>query len=142
MKSRTPLPLLSCLLASLLLTACADMSMPSFLGGGKANAAHSRAEPPARHGAAALKEGIALYNQGDFDAAIARLSSNDIANGPVATRVTALKYTAFSYCVTKRPAQCKQAFERALKLDPSFELAPGESGHPMWGPVFARAKKD
>jgi hypothetical protein len=56
--------------------------------------------------------------------------------------VTALKYTAFSYCVTSRPAQCRQAFDKALKLDPAFELAPGEYGHPLWGPVFAKAKKE
>jgi hypothetical protein len=56
--------------------------------------------------------------------------------------VTALKYTAFSYCVTSRPAQCRQAFDKALRLDPSFQLAPGEYGHPLWGPVFAKAKKE
>jgi hypothetical protein len=55
--------------------------------------------------------------------------------------VTALKYTAFSYCVTSRPAQCRQAFDRALRLDPSFDLAPGEHGHPLWGPVFTKAKQ-
>jgi hypothetical protein len=89
---------------------------------------------------AALREGISLYNDGDFNGAIRRLSSNDIANGSVGTRVTALKYTAFSYCVTSRPAQCRQAFDKALRLDPSFDLTPGEHGHPQWGPVFAKAK--
>jgi hypothetical protein len=27
-----------------------------------------------------------------------------------------------------------------LRLDPSFDLAPGEQGHPLWGPVFVKAK--
>jgi tetratricopeptide (TPR) repeat protein len=90
--------------------------------------------------AAALREGIRLYENGDYNAAIRRLSSPEVANGPLRMRLTALKYTAFSYCVTNRAAQCQQAFEKALKLDPKFDLAPGEYGHPLWGPVFARAK--
>ncbi len=88
----------------------------------------------------ALREGIALYHEGEFNAAIRRLTSNDMNGGSVRNRVTALKYTAFSYCVTNRPAPCRQAFERALRLDASFDLAPGEQGHPLWGPQFARAK--
>ncbi|SFD44583.1 TssQ family T6SS-associated lipoprotein [Massilia yuzhufengensis] len=89
----------------------------------------------------ALREGIALYDNGDYNAAIKRLGSNDMNGGSVRNRVSALKYTAFSYCVTNRPAPCRQAFERALKLDPSFDLAPGEQGHPLWGPVFAKVKQ-
>jgi hypothetical protein len=88
----------------------------------------------------ALREGIALYNDGEFNAAIKRLTSNDMNGGSVRNRVTALKYVAFSYCVTNRPAPCRQAFERALRLDSSFELTPGEQGHPLWGPQFAKAK--
>lgn len=88
-----------------------------------------------------LQEGIRLYNDGDYDGAIKRLGARDLNNGPLATRLTALKYTAFSYCVTSRPAQCRQAFDKALRLDPSFDLAPGEHGHPLWGPVFTRAKQ-
>lgn len=90
----------------------------------------------------ALREGIRLYNEGDFNGAIKRLTSNDIRSGaPLRTRTTALKYTAFSYCVTSRPKQCQQTFEKALKIDPEFSLDPGEQGHPLWGPAFERAKK-
>jgi hypothetical protein len=88
-----------------------------------------------------LREGIRLYNEGDFNGAIRRLSARDVNNGPLATRLMALKYQAFSYCVTSRPAPCRQAFDRALRLDPSFDLAPGEHGHPLWGPVFTKAKQ-
>lgn len=87
-----------------------------------------------------LREGIRLYNDGDFDGAIKRLSARDVNNGPLSTRLAALKYMAFSYCVTSRPAQCRSTFDKALRLDPSFDLAPGEQGHPMWGPVFVKAK--
>jgi hypothetical protein len=90
---------------------------------------------------AGLQEGIRLYNDGDYNGAIRRLSARDVNNGPLATRLTALKYMAFSYCVTSRPGPCRQAFDRALRLDPSFDLAPGEHGHPLWGPVFTKAKQ-
>lgn len=90
----------------------------------------------------ALREGIALYDDGDFNGAIKRLSSSDMNGGSVRNRVNALKYTAFSYCVTNRPTPCRHAFERALRLDASFELTPGEQGHPLWGPQFAKAKQN
>jgi hypothetical protein len=90
-----------------------------------------------------LREGVALYNNGDYNSAIKRLgSAPEIwTGGSKSTQVEALKYLAFSYCVTSRPVPCRHQFERALKLDPSFDLAPGEKGHPLWGPVFAKAKR-
>jgi hypothetical protein len=129
--------LLGCTVAASLLAGCANVP---FFGDDNPGGAHNRAaatRPPA-----ALREGIGLYNDGDFNGAIRRLSAHEIATGTVSTRVTALKYTAFSYCVTSRPAQCRQSFDKALRLDPSFDLAPGEHGHPLWGPVFSRARKD
>src|SRR5690606_13124634 len=87
----------------------------------------------------ALREGIALYHDGDFNGAMKRLTSNDINGGSVRNRVSARKYTAFSYCVTNRPTPCRQAFDRALRLDASFERTPGEQGHPLWGPQVAKA---
>lgn len=128
------------LLAAFLLAGCAEIP---FLGGSTLARPHPRAETlPAPKEQTALREGIRLYNDGDFNAAIKRLAANDVTGGSLRTRLTALKYTAFSYCVTSRPAQCRQSFEKALKLDPSFELAPGERGHPLWGPVFEKAKSD
>jgi len=100
-----------------------------------------RDDTPAPAPANGLQEGIRLYNDGDYNGAIKRLSARDVNNGPLSTRLTALKYMAFSYCVTSRPGPCRQAFERALRLDPSFDLAPGEHGHPLWGPVFTKAKQ-
>lgn len=90
----------------------------------------------------ALKEGVALYNAGDYNLAIKRLSSNDITQADKTIQLEALKYTAFSYCVTGRAVLCRQHFEKAFKLDRSFDLAPGEKGHPLWGPVFERVKKN
>jgi hypothetical protein len=99
------------------------------------------ATPTAARHPAALREGIKLYDEGDFNGAIRRLALADVPAEPLAARLTALKYTAFSYCVTNRPGPCRQAFDKALKLDPGFDLGPGEHSHPLWGPVFARAKK-
>ena len=108
--------------------------------------ARRAAPPPAQAAAtpgraAALREGIKFYDDGDFNAAIRRLATVDVAGEAVGNRLIALKYMAFSYCVTAHPAPCRQAFDKALRLDPSFDLRPGEHSHPLWGPVFAQAKK-
>jgi hypothetical protein len=95
----------------------------------------------AKDSGSGLREGIRLYNEGDFSGAIKRLAARDVNNGPLPTRLEALKYTAFSYCVTSRPGPCRQSFDKALRLDPDFDLAPGEHGHPLWGPVFTKAKQ-
>ncbi len=93
--------------------------------------------------AQALKEGLALYNDGQYDAAIKKLNtSTAIWSGQnKAIQLSAAKYMAFSYCVSGRPILCRQQFERALKIDPAFDLMPSEIGHPLWGPVFLQAKK-
>lgn len=101
------------------------------------------AAPAGGNDAQALKDGQALYNDGDYNGAIHKLSkSAEIWNGQnKAIQLSALKTMAFSYCVTSRIQLCRQQFERALKLDPNFSLSPGEIGHPGWGPVFLQAKK-
>ena len=99
------------------------------------------AAPTPSAGQLALNDGIALYNKGQFNEAIKRLGAPEIGAGGKATQLAALKYMAFSYCVTNRATLCRQQFEKAVKLDPAFDLAPGEHGHPLWGPQFARARK-
>lgn len=93
-----------------------------------------------RAAAAVMLEGIRLYDNGDFQQAIARLSKPELQAAPDAIRVEALKYTGFSYCVLQRFAECRQAFDQVLDIDPDYELGKGENGHPMWGPVFGQAK--
>lgn len=88
-----------------------------------------------------LKDGIELYNKGSYNDAIKRLGAPEVMGGAKATQLQALKYTAFSYCVTSRQKLCGQTFDKAFKLDSSFDLAAGEHGHPLWGPAFAKAKK-
>ena len=89
-----------------------------------------------------LSAGIALYDNGDYTAAAKKLAtSGEIWKASKSVQLEALKYMAFSYCVTSQPVTCKQQFDKALKLDPEFDLAPGEKGHPLWSPVFDRAKR-
>ena len=150
---------LPALAAALLLAGCAEF--PIFDNKPARNGNHPKASTPAERDAPArarerprerddapaprdsnaLQDGIKLYNDGDYNGAIKRLSARELNNAPVASRLAALKYTAFSYCVTARPAQCRQAFDKALRLDPGFDLAPGEHGHPLWGPVYTKAKE-
>ena len=150
--------LLSCLAGAVLVAGCASAptaapAKPAAPAPVAQAPARAHASTPASAPAAApapvlapdqqaLKEGIDLYNNGDYNAAIKKLASADIAaGGSKANQLTALKYTAFSYCLTSRQTLCRQSFEKAFKLDPAFDLAPGEAGHPLWGPMFARAKK-
>jgi hypothetical protein len=110
---------------------------------GTATPAPAQPKPDLRKTAAEvqLDEGTALYDTGDFNGAIRRLTTgNDLWSGPVPLQVQGLKYLAFSYCVTNRVALCQQQFEKALKLDPSFDLPSAEKTHPIWGPAFQRAK--
>jgi tetratricopeptide (TPR) repeat protein len=92
-------------------------------------------------GQAALNEGIQLYDKGEFEAAIKQLNAPEISSADKSTQTKALKYMAFSYCVTSRQTLCRRQFEKALKIDPAFDLEPGEKGHPLWSATFDRAKK-
>ena len=99
-------------------------------------------------GERALEDGRALYDAGDFNGAIKRLLgakaiwTDSTSATATATKLSAHKYLAFSYCVTKRRTQCRKQFVDALKLDPAFDLEPTEKTHPIWGPEFERAKKE
>jgi curli biogenesis system outer membrane secretion channel CsgG len=143
MKTITRLAPLSCMLAAALLSGCANAPVDAGARALPAPAPAAAAVPAQAPSAdqAALRDGIALYNNGDYNAAIKRLGATDITGGAKAIQLAALKYTAFSYCVTSRQNLCRQQFDKAFKLDPAFDLAPGEHGHPLWGPAFARAKK-
>lgn len=89
-----------------------------------------------------LKDGKDLYDAGDFPGSLKKLlDSKNIWITDADIQIEALKYTAFNYCVTNRATLCRQQFERALKMNPDFDLLPGEKGHPLWGPVFEKAKK-
>ncbi|MCS6996896.1 MAG: TssQ family T6SS-associated lipoprotein [Casimicrobiaceae bacterium] len=99
------------------------------------------AEPSAAE--VALANGVSAYERGEFAQAIRLLTplGND-ASLSVAQRVRALKFLAFSQCVTGAVGACRTSFERAFRLDPGFDLARTEHGHPVWGPQFERARRN
>ena len=88
-----------------------------------------------------VKEGIALYDRGDYNGAIRALSRKELmTEGNVDTRIAAYKYMAFSFCLTQRVVLCRQQFDTILRLDPRFTLRPAEASHPLWGPSYRQAK--
>lgn len=152
----TPLrvTVVSALLAALILSGCATTPPP---------------KPPVRHEPVATKpirppepappppvpagpekdqlavdEGVRLYNAGNYNGAIKQLTTSDDIwkSAATAPKLMALKYSAFSYCVTNRMTLCRRQFEKAFKLDPAFALEPGETGHPLWTPAFTQAKRN
>jgi Tfp pilus assembly protein PilF len=92
-------------------------------------------------GEAQLKQGIKDYEDGRLTQASANFQSALDSGLTEAEQVTAHKYLAFIDCATKRERQCRAHFRTALEIDPSFELTPAEAGHPMWAPVFRKAKE-
>lgn len=118
----------------------APAAAPARAGAPAAPPAPAPELPPARRD---LNAGIEMYKAGNYNGAIKQLgSSPDIAKADKTVQLEALKYTAFSYCVTNRQTLCKEQFRKAFKLDRGFDLAPGEKGHPLWTPAFERARKE
>ncbi|MBD9680721.1 TssQ family T6SS-associated lipoprotein [Pseudomonas sp. PDM18] len=88
-----------------------------------------------------LAEGLRLYEAGHYYLAEEQFLAPPLWAGDTQVKLNALKYLAFSYCVTERPIQCRFAFDRALQLDPTFHLGTAEASHPLWGPVFVLAAR-
>lgn len=91
-------------------------------------------------GEANLTSGIKQYEDGNYSSA-ARLLQSSLDQGLGRNdQVRAHKYLAFIHCVSGRERRCRDEFRIALKIDPSFELAANEAGHPIWGPAFRSVK--
>lgn len=81
------------------------------------------------------------YGAGRYGEVIRTVATSDtLASSTKAVRIEAYKLQAFSYCVSRYAQLCEDSFVRILTLDPSFELAANEAGHPSWGPAFQRAR--
>jgi tetratricopeptide (TPR) repeat protein len=97
---------------------------------------------PLRSGAeGVLDQGLARYADGKFDAA-AKLFTASLKQGLAAKgdQLTALKHSAFSLCLLNRKTACRNEFVKIFRIEPAFDLAPAEAGHPSWVKVFADAK--
>ncbi|KNY11333.1 lipoprotein [Achromobacter piechaudii] len=122
--------LLSSLLgATLMLAGCAGIS------------SMKQESPPTAEALAKLQQVRDTYGAGRYGEVIRTVATSDeLASSTKAVRIEAYKLQAFSYCVSRYAQLCEDSFARILVLDPAFELAPNEAGHPSWGPAFQRAR--
>ncbi len=93
-----------------------------------------------RPGERALVEGIRAYDDGQYpqaETALRKALGAGLASPR--DRATAHKLLAFITCTSERTAECEAQFRAAKGADPAFALGRGESGHPLWGPVYRRA---
>lgn len=90
----------------------------------------------------ALTAAIGLYERGEFQSAVRALTpmTTDGSLDP-SQLLRALKTLAFAQCSANQRAACRRTFEQALRADSTFDLAPTERGHPIWGPEFVRARR-
>ena len=112
------------ILIALLLPACGTLGWY----GGSSRSGHAEQD---------LKQAVKIYEDGDYATAIVILQhaqQNGLRSKHDQAR--AYKYLAFIHCVSEREKQCRDAFRKALEIDPAFNLQPAEAGHPVWGPVF------
>lgn len=90
----------------------------------------------------ALADGLAKYDAGEFETAL-KLLQRSLKEGlpDKADQVKAHKVSAFSHCLRHRLTSCRNEFMKAFAIDPAFDLAPAEAGHPAWAKTFASAKQ-
>ncbi|WP_326535491.1 TssQ family T6SS-associated lipoprotein [Pseudorhodoferax sp.] len=85
----------------------------------------------------ALALAMETYADGRYESAIVELTA--LIGAPeltLAAQVGIHKTVAFSHCALQQIKQCRQSFEAALQLDPTFQLTEAERGHPVWGREF------
>lgn len=89
----------------------------------------------------ALAAGIKQFEEGEYaDATKSLQRALDLGMSRASDRTKAHKYLAFIHCVSGRQRPCRDEFRKALEINPSMELEPSETGHPIWGPEFRSAK--
>lgn len=87
-----------------------------------------------------LAEAMKSYEDADYAKAIKRFQDGLKETLAMEEQIQALKFMAFSYCLTNRLPLCRAEFEKILQLNPAFELDAAEAGHPSWGPPFRTVK--
>ena len=87
-----------------------------------------------------MSEAMKAYEEADYPKAIKLFQDGQKETLTPADQLLALKFTAFSYCLTNRLTLCRSEFEKLLLLNPGFELNAAEAGHPSWGPPFRTVK--
>jgi tetratricopeptide (TPR) repeat protein len=108
-----------------------------------AQAAPAAPKPAPRSGAEGLlDDGLAKYAAGNFDAAHKQfVAALKLGLASRQDQITALKHSAFCLCLLEKKISCRSEFGKIFAIDPNFDLAPAEAGHPSWSKPFADAKK-
>jgi Tfp pilus assembly protein PilF len=83
-----------------------------------------------------LVEGLRQYDAGDYQPAAKSLNAALKLGLGQSDAATAYKHLAFIHCAAGREQQCRDDFRKALAAQPALRLAPEETGHPVWGPIF------
>jgi len=88
-----------------------------------------------------LVDGMVKYDAGDYEGA-QRLYEAALKEGlkDKPDQVKALKHIAFTQCLADKWGLCRATFVKIYDIDPDFDLAPAEAGHPSWTKTFAQAK--
>jgi Tfp pilus assembly protein PilF len=126
--------------------ASAGCSSPGDVGTGGSTAMSKAKHPRPRvastsRAESALRRGIDSYEDAEYELAVREIrSALDRGLGSRADQAKAYKYLAFIACASDRLESCHAQFRNALEIDPNFDLAPAEAGHPIWGPVFREAR--
>jgi hypothetical protein len=85
---------------------------------------------------------LAKYAAGNFDAAHKQfVAALKLGLASRQDQITALKHSAFCLCLLEKKISCRSEFGKIFAIDPNFDLAPAEAGHPSWSKPFADAKK-
>ena len=97
--------------------------------------------PPPKERDQTLAAGIKSYEEGNYKDST-KLLQEVLTKGlpDRESQVEAHKYLAFIHCVSGQEKECADEFNKALELDPNFELQAAEAGHPLWGPVYRSVK--
>jgi len=88
-----------------------------------------------------LADGLVKYDAGEYPAAHTLLESA-LKEGLKSKddQVRAMKHMAFTLCLQNKITACRAEFVKIYEVNPNFDLAPAEAGHPSWSRTFAAAK--
>ena len=126
-----------CMMPLILLTACSTAPKP-----GKPQDIPKTSRPEdLNRGGSFYDAGITYYEEGEYEAAEKNLKfALTLGLALPEDNTKAHKFLAFLYCSSERRTLCENEFKKAFEINPGFTLSPGESGHPMWQPVYDKVK--
>jgi Tfp pilus assembly protein PilF len=87
-----------------------------------------------------LQTGLKQYDRGQYKRAATTLQQALDTGLTPPNQALAYKHLAFISCTSNNESRCRNEFRKVLELEPRFDLAPAEAGHPQWGPVFRSVK--